>query len=160
MGHRHEVPEGTKGAVITVSDTRTPEDDHSGGHIVQALEGKGVEIVSRVIIKDEPGEVRQEVQTRLQDTDIIIITGGTGVSSRDVTIDALEFDKQLPGFGELFRYLSYKEIGSHAMMSRAVLGIKEGVPIFCLPGSKNAVKLAMEELILPEIGHILAELRR
>jgi molybdenum cofactor biosynthesis protein B len=160
MGHRHEIPEGTKGAVITVSDTRSLEDDHSGEHIVQVLEDKGVKVVSRKIIKDEAEDIRSEVQANLEEADIIIITGGTGVSTRDVTIEALEFDMELPGFGELFRYLSYKEIGSHALMSRATLGTKQGIPIFCLPGSQNAVKLAMKELVLPEIGHVLAELRR
>ena len=105
-------------------------------------------------------KIGHTVQQNLEAVDIIIITGGTGVSARDVTVEAIEFDKILPGFGELFRYLSYKEVGSRAMMSRATLGVKDGVPVFCLPGSKNAVTLAMRELVLPELGHLLWELRR
>jgi len=160
MGHRHVIPDGTKCGVITVSDTRTLEDDHSGAHIVQVLEDKGVIVASRKIIKDEAVTIRNEVKANLEEMDLIVITGGTGISTRDVTIQALDFDLELPGFGELFRYLSFKEIGSHAIMSRATLGAINEVPIFCLPGSQNAVKLAMKELVLPEIGHVLAELRR
>ena len=154
------LPKGTKAFVITVSDTRTEEDDSSGDHIVNALEDKGVSVISKVIIPDDESLISSAITERLNEADVILITGGTGVSSRDVTVETIKFDKVLPGFGELFRYLSYKEIGSSAIMSRATLGIKDNVPVFCLPGSLNAVKLAMDKLVLPEIGHLLGELRR
>ncbi len=161
MAHKHhDIPEDAQALVITVSDTRTDTDDGSGDHIVRSLLGKGIKTVTKTIIPDSMEKIGFTVQQNLEAVDLMVITGGTGISRRDVTVEAVEFDKVLPGFGELFRSLSYREVGSRAMMSRATLGIKAGIPIFCLPGSLNAVTLAMEKLVLPEIGHILWELNR
>lgn len=150
-------------AVITVSDTRSPETDRSGQVIQQLLQAAGHPIVDYGLVKDEPDQITQQVQQLCQRVDLeaIILNGGTGIAPRDTTYDAIEqlLEKTLPGFGELFRSLSYEEIGSRAMASRAVAGVYQGKLIFSLPGSSNAVKLAMEKLILPELGHLVRQLQ-
>lgn len=150
--------------VVTVSDTRTRETDSSGDAIAHLLLAEGHSVVGRAIVPDEPLQVLGQVERRLADSGVesIITTGGTGVSRRDSTFEAVSalIEKHLDGFGELFRMLSYHEIGSAAMLSRATAGIASGRPIFVLPGSEHAVRLAMTRLILPEIGHIVAELRK
>ncbi len=159
--HIVELQPGTPVGVMTVSDTRTLDDDKSGDVIVEALKNKEAEIVSRIIVKDDPMDIQAGVRSMVRGgVKAIIITGGTGISSRDVTVEALKFDKELPGFGEIFRMLSFKEVGSRSMASRAKLGIMDGVVVFCLPGSVNAVTLAMNELIIPELGHLIKEVGR
>lgn len=153
-------------AVITVSDTRTPETDTSGQIIQQKLQENGHQIVSYHLIQDEPLAIRDQLLQLVQldrhpSLDAIIINGGTGIAPRDTTYDAIAtlLEKTLPGFGELFRVLSYPEIGSRAMASRAIAGIYHHTLIFSLPGSSNAVKLAMDKLILPELIHLVSQLR-
>ncbi|MDE2996752.1 MAG: molybdenum cofactor biosynthesis protein MoaB [Bacteroidota bacterium] len=147
-------------AVITCSDTRTTENDASGDRIAALLTEAGHIIVSRVLIPDDAERIRAAVQDALQaGARIVITTGGTGISRRDTTFEALQgmITTDIPGFGELFRVLSYEEIGPAAMMSRALAGLVQESVLFALPGSRNAVELAMQRLILPQIGHFLAE---
>ncbi|MGB3206749.1 MAG: MogA/MoaB family molybdenum cofactor biosynthesis protein [Crinalium sp.] len=148
-------------AVITVSDTRTEETDRSGQLIQQLVRDAGHTVGIYRIIKDEP----IQIQTQLTDLNqfsvkAVIFNGGTGIAPRDTTYDALEklLEKILPGFGELFRTLSYQEIGSRAIASRAVAGIYQQKLVFSIPGSTNAVKLAVQQLILPELIHLVTQL--
>ena len=150
--------------VVTCSDTRTKDTDTSGKLICHLLKQQGHSINQSHLIKDEPEDITQLLQETCQqpNNQIIIINGGTGISRRDSTFEAVDqfLQKRLDGFGELFRYLSYKDIGSAAMLSRATAGIYEHMVIFSIPGSQGAVQLAMEQLILPEIGHIAGELTK
>jgi molybdenum cofactor biosynthesis protein B len=159
--HRGEAPRTVATAVVTVSDTRTLEDDAGGRLIVELLEGAGHTVASRVIVKDEPTEIAVAVESAASREGIraVIVTGGTGVAPRDVTPDTIEplLDRTIPGFGELYRVLSYQEIGSAALLSRALAGLKDGRVVFALPGSRGAVRLAMEKLILPELGHLVSQ---
>ena len=151
-------------AIITMSDTRTPETDKSGAAIRRLLEGAGHAVAAYAICRDDPAELEPLLSQYLADSgiDCIVTNGGTGISRRDRTIRVIEssLTQLLPGFGELFRMLSWQEIGSGAMLSRATGGIASGKPLFALPGSTKAVELAMTKLILPELGHLLAELRK
>lgn len=151
-------------AVITVSDTRTPQTDKSGNLIGQLLSNVNHEIETYKIIKDEPGQIQEclKVLGTKSNLDAIILNGGTGIAPRDTTYDAVEklLEKILPGFGEIFRFLSYQEIGSRAIASRAVAGVYQQKLVFSLPGSSNAVRLAMEKLILPELVHLVSQLRK
>ncbi len=160
--HRQTAVAGVRCAVLTISDTRAPETDVSGRTIVELLEADGHIVAKRQILRDEPKDVHAAVLEQVGGVDAIITTGGTGLTSRDSTYEAIAalLDKRLDGFGELFRYLSYAEVGSAAMMSRASAGVARGTVIFMLPGSENAVRLAMTKLILPELGHVIRELRR
>ena len=159
--HRKGAPKHVPSAVITVSDTRTPETDTGGTLVVEYLESGGHPVVFRQIVKDEPTEIRAAVAAALdqQDLGAVILTGGTGVAPRDQTPEAVEplLDRVVPGFGELFRLLSYEDIGSAAPLSRALAGLAAGRVVFVIPGSRGAVRLAMEKLILPEIGHLAGE---
>ena len=148
--------------VLTISDTRTETTDASGSAIVELLTGAGHVISGRRIVRDDPAEVRDTLLKNLAATDVVITTGGTGITARDSTYEALSalLDKRLDGFGELFRMLSYAEIGAAAMLSRAVGGSIGSTAVFSLPGSEHAVRLAMTRLILPEVGHVVRELRR
>jgi molybdenum cofactor biosynthesis protein B len=147
--------------VITVSDTRTLETDTGGGLVAELLEAAGHEIAGREIVRDEPVEIEAALERALDrdGTRAVIFTGGTGVAPRDVTPDTLEprLERIVPGFGELFRQLSYQEIGSAALLSRALAGLTRGRVVFAIPGSRGAVRLAMSKLILPEIGHLAGE---
>lgn len=150
-------------AVITVSDTRSPDTDKSGQLIRQYLENLGHRIVAYHIIPDEPTQIESKLMQLCDrgELDAVIVNGGTGIAPRDTTYDALSslLEKTLPGFGEIFRCLSYQEIGSRAIASRATAGVYCQTLIFSLPGSSNAVKLAMEKLILPELSHLVRQLR-
>ncbi|GLY10964.1 molybdenum cofactor biosynthesis protein B [Bacillus badius] len=151
--------------IITVSDTRAEETDKSGKKIKESLLSHQHAVARYQIVPDERGEIAQAVQQGISDpeVDAVIVNGGTGIAKRDVTIEAVMplFEKEIPGFGELFRYLSYAEdIGTAAIMSRAVAGVAGRTVIFSLPGSTGAVTLAMEKLVLPEIGHIVTELNK
>ncbi len=159
--HRRDAPSFVPTAVITVSDTRTLETDTGGGRVVELLEAEGHPIVSREIARDEPDAITAALRRALDhaETRAVILTGGTGVAPRDVTPESVEplLDRSVPGFGELFRMLSHREIGSAALLSRALAGMASGRVVFVLPGSRGAVELALRELILPEIGHLAAE---
>ena len=164
LEHKSQAPASVACCVLTVSDTRTAETDTSGRAIRALLESAGHTITSHAIVRDEP----QAVSTRVRDwlteagTQVIITTGGTGITSRDGTYEAVDglLDKRLDGFGELFRMLSFEEIGPAAMMSRAAAGTAKGKAVFVLPGSESAVRLAMTRLILPELGHVVQQLRK
>lgn len=160
--HRAGAVTGVVCAVLTISDTRTPETDTSGRAIAALLEQAGHVVARRQMLRDEPDRVRAAVEADLGAVDAIITTGGTGITSRDSTYEALAslLEKRLDGFGELFRALSYEEIGSAAMMTRAMAGVARRTVVFMLPGSENAVRLAMTKLIVPELGHVTRELRR
>jgi len=151
-------------AVITVSDTRTIETDKSGQLLQEILKSAGHSVAEYIIIKDEKLEVVEQLQRlcQIEVIDAVILNGGTGIAPRDTTYDAIEnlLEKTLPGFGELFRWLSYQEIGSRAIASRAVAGTYQGKLVFSVPGSTNAVKLAVQKLILPELVHLVLQLRK
>ena len=150
--------------VLTVSDSRTPDTDTSGRAIRELLEGAGHSVSGHAIVKDEPMVVAMRVREQLGDarTQVIVTTGGTGITSRDGTFEAIDgiLEKRLEGFGELFRMLSFEEIGPSAMMSRATAGTASRKAIFVLPGSENAVRLAMTQLIVPELGHVVQQLKK
>jgi molybdenum cofactor biosynthesis protein B len=157
--HKKDAPDASHCAIITASDTRDESTDESGRLIRQLLEKEGHRVVHYRILKDEPKEIVAAVREFLADNEVdaILINGGTGVARRDSTFEAIDalLEKRLPGFGELFRYLSYLEIGSSAMLSRATAGIVAERAVFSVPGSVAAVRLAMEKLILPELNHIV-----
>lgn len=162
--HRAEAPQMVRCAVITVSDTRTAQTDTGGQSIVELLTAAGHQVVDRQIIPDEPEPMRT-LLTSLRDradVDAVLMTGGTGIGSRDQTFETVAglLDKRLPGYGELFRMLSYEQIGAAAMLSRAVGGLIGRTVLLTMPGSRAAVRLAMQKLILPELGHLLREARR
>ena len=155
-------------AVLTISDTRTEADDKTGKLIQTALTDAGHTIAAYTIVKDEPAEIESQLQTWIADPaiEVICTTGGTGIASRDTTIEVVErlLNKTLVGFGELFRMLSWDEVGPAAMLSRAVAGLavdgdNEAI-IFAMPGSTNAVNLAMTKLIVPELSHLVWERKR
>lgn len=151
-------------AVITVSDTRTEETDASGKLARTLIEQAGHSVAFYRIVKDEVHQIRETVSEALHTdpVEIVFLTGGTGISPRDTTPEAVEklLDKPLPGFGELFRSLSFAEIGTATILSRAVGGVARGKGVFAAPGSRGAVKLALEKIVLPEAGHLLNELRK
>ncbi len=147
--------------VLSVSDTRTEANDTAGAAIVDLLRAAGHVVVAKEIEKDDAGLVREIVIHRAAHAgvDVVITTGGTGITRRDSTFEAIDglLEKKLPGFGELFRMLSYQDIGSAAMMSRACAGTIGRVVVIALPGSEKAVRLAMDKLIIPEIGHLVQQ---
>jgi molybdenum cofactor biosynthesis protein B len=147
-------------AVLTISDTRTRETDQSGAILTEALTQAGHDVVKYELVKDDPAQIAAQVQASIAAACQVLLTnGGTGIARRDSTIEAIErlLDKRLPGFGELFRMISYQDIGPAAMLSRALAGVSKQTLIFCLPGSPGAVRLAMETLILPELPHLVWE---
>jgi molybdenum cofactor biosynthesis protein B len=162
--HKAQAPASVRCFVLTVSDTRTEETDKSGHAISELLIGAGHAVVGRAIVKDEPEHVRDTIERQLANPDVqvVITTGGTGITSRDNTYEAVSaiLQKRLDGFGELFRMLSYEQIGSAAMMSRACAGLAAGRIVICLPGSEGAVRLAVERLVLPELGHLVQQAQK
>jgi molybdenum cofactor biosynthesis protein B len=160
--HHQDAPQSVRCFVLTISDSRTEENDTSGASIVEALTAAGHVICGRKLVRDDPPTVTETVRRATVSADVIISTGGTGITARDSTYEAIVnlLDKRLDGFGELFRMLSYQEIGAAAMLSRACAGSIRRTAVFSLPGSENAVRLAMAKLILPELGHVVRELRR
>ena len=160
--HKAAGPARVRCFILTVSDTRTADTDTSGRAIAELLTGAGHDVAGSAIVKDEPDDVLRLVSNQLGVVDVVITTGGTGLTSRDSTYEALAalLEKRLDGFGELFRMLSYQDIGSAAMMSRAVAGTVSGTFVAALPGSEGAVRLAMEKLLLPELRHVVQQLRR
>ena len=164
VAHRAAAPKTTRCFVVTVSDTRTEETDRGGGAIVELLSEQGHDVAGKTIVPDDAERVRGALQTRIEapDVDVVLTTGGTGITRRDGTYEVVStlLEKRIDGFGELFRALSYEEIGPAAMLSRACAGIAGGTIVISLPGSEHAVRLAMTKLILPELGHLVREARR
>lgn len=162
--HKSHAPKKVGCAVITCSDTRTRETDTSGQLIMTLLKEHGHDVVTYRLVKDEPAQITEQIGASAGDDAVqaIIINGGTGISRRDSTFEAVDsmLEKRLDGFGEVFRYLTYQEIGSPAIMTRATAGIVKGKVLFSTPGSENAVRLAMQKLILPELGHLVRELTK
>lgn len=161
--HKSHAPTQVSAYVVTCSDSRGPAQDESGKSVRLVLEGAGHTVVGTAVVPDEPEQIRKALTAAAElGARAVIFNGGTGIGRRDCTIEALQplFEKTLPGFGEIFRMLSYREIGSPAMLSRAVAGTFQGMIVFALPGSPQAVRLAMEALILPELGHLVRELTR
>jgi molybdenum cofactor biosynthesis protein B len=161
--HRVESRASLRYAVITISDTRDAASDRGGPAIVAELEAAGQQVVRRALVRDEAAQIERSVLECVRDAgvDVVVTTGGTGLAPRDVTVTTLErlFETPIPGFGELFRALSFREIGSAAILSRACAGAIGRKPVFALPGSPKALGLALREIILPEAGHIVAQLR-
>jgi len=159
--HKAKAPRKLVVMVVTISDSRSEATDESGGLIKELLEGAGHTVGNYRIVRDEPEQIEALLRHALAQTelDVVVLNGGTGVSPRDGTYEVLSrvLEKTLDGFGEIFRYLSYQEIGSAAIMSRAVAGVVQGKVIISLPGSTNAVELAMRKLVLPEVGHMVAQ---
>ena len=159
--HRQAAARAVPCWIITVSDTRTPETDTGGALLAELLERAGHPVVGREIARDEPAGITAALDAALAHAEVaaVLLTGGTGVAPRDQTPEAIEprLDRVIPGFGELFRSLSYQEIGSAALLSRALGGIARGRVVLALPGSRAAIALAMEKLVLPELGHLAAE---
>jgi molybdenum cofactor biosynthesis protein B len=162
--HKARAPRSVRCFVLTVSDTRTEDTDTSGRAIADLLIAAGHQVAGHTIVKDDPDLVRGTIERQLAAPDVhaIITTGGTGITSRDSTYEAVSglLQKRLDGFGELFRMLSYEQIGAAAIMSRACAGLAAGRIVVCLPGSEAAVRLAMEKLLIPELGHLVQQATR
>ena len=162
--HKHLSPKSVNCAVIIISDTRIEQNDESGKLIIQALGRNNHKVHSYCILKNDASLIRNKLNDLLhkEDLQVIITSGGTGISNMDITIETIStiLEKKLDGFGELFRFLSYQEIGTSSIMSRALAGVIGGKAIICLPGSVEAVDLAMKKIILPEIKHIVREATR
>lgn len=158
--HKAHAPRRLRVAVITVSDTRTAGTDESGALLRKLLDGAGHAVTGMAVVKDDRAAIADALKAALaSEAQAVVLNGGTGVSPRDVTIETVEpmLDKRLPGFGELFRAFSFQQVGSAALLTRATAGIAQGKPVFALPGSPAAVQLAMERLVLPELGHVAGE---
>ncbi|HUK67070.1 MAG TPA: MogA/MoaB family molybdenum cofactor biosynthesis protein [Anaeromyxobacteraceae bacterium] len=161
--HRRTGPPSVRVAVITASDTRGEAEDESGAFLRRAAAALGHTVVVYRVVKDEPERIRAALEeARVAGAEVMLVNGGTGIADRDRTFEAVEglLEKRLDGFGELFRMLSYAEIGSASMMSRAVAGAWRGCALFSMPGSISAVRLAFEKLIAPELSHLVRELRK
>jgi molybdenum cofactor biosynthesis protein B len=162
--HRESAPDRVRVAILTISDTRTPETDTGGDTVDELMRGAGHEIVQRAIVRDEVSSIRTMLVDLLarSDVDAVITTGGTGISDRDTTYEVVDgmLEKKLDGFGEIFRMLSYEEIGAAAVLSRCVAGAVGTKFVASLPGSRNAVRLAVEKLLVPELAHVVFELRK
>jgi len=162
--HKQHGPRVVHCFVLTVSDTRTVDTDTGGRAIVDLLNAAGHIVVGNAIVQDDAVEVRSVIEAQIETVgvDAVITTGGTGITSRDSTYEAVIalLEKRLDGFGELFRMLSYEQVGAAAMMSRAIAGLARGRIVIALPGSEAAVRLAMEKLVVPELGHMVQQARR
>lgn len=162
--HRATAPDCVRCVVLVISDTRTLDTDTGGRAIAELLTAAGHLVVDRRVLKDDPGPVADLVRELAASgvADAVITTGGTGITHRDSTFEAIDglLDKRLPGFGELFRMLSFEQVGAAAMLSRACAGTCGRLIVLALPGSEKAVRLAMTRLILPELGHLVSEIRR
>ena len=161
--HRSDAPTHVSCFVLTCSDSRAHADDVSGRALREGLQAAGHSVVGQTVVRDEPEQIRAAVEQGLEGgARAVLITGGTGITRRDQTVEAIRplLEKEIPGFGELFRMLSFQEIGSAAWLSRALAGTFREALVFVLPGSPNAVRLALDRLILPELGHAVRELSR
>jgi molybdenum cofactor biosynthesis protein B len=162
--HHHHDLEDLGVAILTVSTSRSLDDDPAGDAVAEVVEADGHAVVTRELVPDDYDRVQDTVDRFVdrEDTDCVVTTGGTGVTPDDVTLEAVDplFDKRLPGFGELFRSLSHEEVGTRVVGTRATAGVADAVPVFCLPGSENAARLGAEEIIVPEAGHLAGLARR
>ncbi len=162
--HRADAPDSESCAVLTVSDTRTPDSDMSGALIRETLNFSGHHVVDYQIVPDEPDRIREILRGWIGRGDVqaILSNGGTGIAARDTTYDAISgmLDKRIDGFGELFRMLSWQEVGAAAMLSRAIAGVAGNTLVVAMPGSTNAVRLALTKLIVPELGHLVYEIAK
>jgi molybdenum cofactor biosynthesis protein B len=163
--HRQKAGKGAVNlAIVTVSDTRTPETDQNRQYIEERMAELGHHVAAYRLIKDEPDQVAAVIEelTAMPGVQLVLFNGGTGISPRDTTYDVVSryLEKTLPGFGELFRMLSYQEVGAAAMFSRATAGVYHNTLVFSMPGSPNAVQVALEKLIIPEINHLAWEISR
>jgi len=161
--HRARAPARIACFAVTVSDTKTEDTDRSGAAIAAALTGAGHELRGRRIVPDDPGAIRSAIEEAIAGgARVVVTTGGTGLTARDSTYEVVSglIERPIPGFGELFRYLSWQEIRSAAMLSRATAGVVRGAVVFALPGSTKGVELALDQLVVPEMGHVLEQLAR
>ncbi|CAM4438194.1 molybdenum cofactor biosynthesis protein B [Deinococcus marmoris] len=160
--HRAAAPQSVRVAVLTISDTRTPETDTSGQYLLAELKAAGHSVVHYRVVRDDALDIRTALTLFVREATVVLSTGGTGLTGRDVTVPVVEsmITKPIPGFGELFRMLSYREVGGAAMLSRALGGLCRGSAIFAMPGSLNAVKTAWEGILRDEIGHLAFEIER
>ena len=162
--HKAHAPRAVRCVVCTVSDSKTPETDTSGQTLQALLKDAGHEVVGYHLVRDEPSQVHGVIHQACTNPTVqaVIFTGGTGITSRDQTFEAIDalLEKRLPGFGELFRMLSYQEVGAAAMLSRAQLGVHARRIVVSLPGSSNACRLALEKLVIPELSHLVREVSR
>ncbi|MHA0038200.1 MogA/MoaB family molybdenum cofactor biosynthesis protein [Deinococcus sp. PESE-13] len=160
--HRREAPRSVRAAVMTISDTRTPDTDESGRYLAEQLTASGHELVERLIVRDDAVEIRSAVVQLMRVADVVLTSGGTGIAGRDVTVPVIEslLVKPIPGFGELFRMLSYGQVRGAAMLSRALGGMGRGALVFALPGSLGAVQTAWEGILRDELGHLVYEMVR
>ncbi len=162
--HKEKAPRSVNCAVLTISDSRTEQNDESGQLMKQRLSENGHRVMHYEIMKNDADVIKKKVSELLRQEElrVIIASGGTGVSQRDITVETVSplLEKRLDGFGELFRLLSYQEIGTASIMSRAIAGVVGGKVIICLPGSLGATELAMDRIIIPEIGHMVREATR
>ena len=164
LEHKELSPQAVSCAVLIISDSRTEKTDESGKYLTEKLVSNGHTVIDYALLKNDSEAIKNKLEEYLaqEDLQVIITSGGTGVSMRDVTVETVTpmLDKMLDGFGELFRTLSYMEIGTASIMSRAIAGVIGGKIIICVPGSLAAVKLALDKIILPEIGHMVREATR
>ncbi len=164
LEHKEKSPRSVNCAVVIISDTRTEQDDESGRLLKQRLSENGHRVMSYALLKNDAAALKKKLSELLgqEELQVIITSGGTGVSRRDITIETVSpiLEKKLDGFGELFRFLSYQEIGTASIMSRAIAGVAGGKVVICLPGSLGAVKMVTEKIIIPEIGHMVREATR
>ncbi len=162
--HKSKAPTSVSCAILIFSDSRQEQDDASGRLLKEELARNGHRVIAYAIIKNEADLIRQKIEDLLfqREVQVIITSGGTGISQRDVTVEAVSplLEKKVDGFGELFRFLTYQELDTASILSRAMAGVASGRVIICLPGSLQAVKLALEKIILPEIGHLVREATR
>ena len=164
LEHKKEAPKSVGVALLTISDSRTEETDESGKLLRQKLVESGHRVIAYHLLKNDAAAVKETIEELLdeEDVQVIITGGGTGLSHRDMTVETVSamLEKRLDGFGELFRSLSYLEIGTSSMMSRALAGVIKGKVIICIPGSLGATELAVDKIILPEVGHMIREATR
>lgn len=162
--HREQAgKESVRVSILTVSDTKTPETDTSGKEALEIFRKFGHTVVDHALVPNDRRKISEAVEKALREADLVVTIGGTGASRKDVTVEALRplVDKELPGFGEFFRSMSAREIGTAAILSRALLGVTStGRVVVALPGSTGAVRLGLEEILMNELKHLLWELRR
>jgi len=160
--HHHGTGEALDFAVVTISTSRSAEEDESGPVAVEAIEDAGHEVVETAVVTDDEAAIRQRVDDLVGDVDVIVTTGGTGLTDDDVTIEAITplLDPEIPGVGEYFRRLSHEQVGTAAMLTRATAGIAGETAVYAFPGSPDAIELGVEAVLLPEVGHVVGLVRR
>jgi len=160
--HHHGTDETIDFAVLTISSSRSLDEDESGSVAVDAVEAAGHTVEERAVVTDDEGAIRERIETLAGDVDVIVTTGGTGLTDDDVTIEAIRplLDPEIPGVGEYFRRLSHEQVGTAAMLSRATAGIAGETAVYAFPGSPDAIELGVGDVLLPEIGHVVGLAQR